>query len=337
MNKIPVSVGLDYAFAVVQVCVVDGQGRILRNRKCENQWQAIAGQVKPDERVEVAVIEACAGAADLADELVGKGHWPVQLALPGVVKRMKSNPDKHDWGDAHMLADLGRVKYVPRVWLAPAPVRDLRMLVRYRQQLVNQRRAAKLRIGAIVREQRVQIPARRWSKPWRAALAECKDFSEQGRWVIEQHLGALLHLNGEIARAEERMAQGAEQDWKVRELLAFKGIGLVTACVMRAEIGSFERFKSAKSLARFCALTPRNASSGLRQADAGVIQAGNHSLRSVLIEAAHRLARFEPRWKAMAQAMRARGKPGSVVAVAIANRWMRTLYHPVVAKERAAA
>ena len=82
-------------------------------------------------------------------------------------------------------------------------------------------------------------------------------------------------------------------------------------------------------MSRYCGLSPRNASSGQRQADAGLIKAGNELLRATIIEAAHRLIRFDPRWNALAQKLRGAGKPGSVVAAAIGNRWIRWLYHQV--------
>lgn len=327
MKKIPVSVGIDYSQTGVQVAVQDEAGRKLRNRKVADDWRAVAGVVREQEQVRAAVIEACTGAADLAEELKAHAGWPVVLALAGIVKKMKSNPDKTDYQDAEILCDLGRINYVPRVWLAPAPVRELRLVVRLRQQLVNERRSAKLRIGAILREQRVVPAGRRWGKAWQAGVLGHQDLSEQARWVLHQHARRIAWLTGEIDQAEAHLEALAAQDWMVQRLTAFKGIGLVTAAVIRAEVGSFARFKSAKSLARYCGLTPRNASSGAHQADAGVIRAANRMLRSVLIEAAHRLARFDPRCQALAEQLRARGKHGSVTAVAVANRWMRSLYH----------
>ena len=147
----------------------------------------------------------------------------------------------------------------------------------------------------------------------------------------------LARLTDDIAEVEVHLHTLAADDWMVRHLMTFKGIGLVTASVIRAEIGSFQRFKSAKCLARYCALTPRNVSSGARQADGGVIQAGSRSLRTALIEAAHRLAMFDPHWKEFAARLRAAGKHGNVIAVAIANRWMRSLFHQVRQLEQAAA
>ena len=62
-------------------------------------------------------------------------------------------------------------------------------------------------------------------------------------------------------------------------------------------------------------------------ADAGLITQANRALRAVLIQGAHLLIRHDPRWSNMAAQMKARGKPHSVIAAAVANRWMRTLHH----------
>ena len=327
MSKVTVFVGLDYHRSAVQVCVMDAKGRVLCNRSCPNDWQAVAAlAASPGQRVEAAV-EACCGAADLAEELIARAGWSVSLAHPGYVARIKQSPDKTDWSDARLLADLVRVGYLPKVWLAPEPVRDLRRLVRYRQQLAAERRAAKLRVGALLRECRVELPGSRWTKRWRAALRECAVLGEQGRWVVERHLDRVERLGEELRQVEERLEQLTAEDPQVRRLLSLPGVGLVTAVVIRAEIGRFDRFRSGKQLARFCGLSPRNASSGQRQADAGLIKAGNPQLRTVLVEAACRLRRHDPRWRGLASRLLRRGKPGSVVNAALANRFARWLYH----------
>ena len=151
--------------------------------------------------------------------------------------------------------------------------------------------------------------------------------SEQGRWVINRHLVRLVETGKKIVVVEKRLSECTGNDPLVTKLMSLRGIGPVTALVIRAEIGRFDRFRSGKQLSRFCGLSPRNASSGMRQADAGLIKAANPLLRATLIEAAHRLARYDPRWNAMNRQMRMRGKPGSVVAAAVANRRSGWLVH----------
>ncbi len=67
-----------------------------------------------------------------------------------------------------MLVDLERVGYLPNVCLAPEEVRELRRLVRYRQQLRGDRRNLKLRNGALFRNQRVRFDR---ARPWGTTLA----------------------------------------------------------------------------------------------------------------------------------------------------------------------
>lgn len=338
MKIVDVYTGLDYHDSRVQVCVMDGEGHMKANRWCENSRQAIVGVVEGVARggQVYAAIEACTGAADLADELVQHAGWSVDLAHPGYVARIKQNPDKHDYGDARMLADLERVGYLPRVWLAPQEIRELRRLVRYRQQLVNEARNTKLRIRALLREHRVKGPARAWSAPWRSWLKDGVELPEQSRWIIDQHLAALERHGEAIATAEKRLEEVTAEDQIVQRLLKQPGIGPVTAWTIRAEIGRFDRFRTGKQLAKFCAVTPRNASSGTRQADAGLVPAGNRLLRVILIEAAHRLARYDPRWASLGATMRGNGKPGSVVAAAIANRWVRWLFYQMQSRSHVA-
>jgi transposase len=331
-----VFVGLDYATAFVQVCVLDPGGRTLANGRCENDWRAIAAHVRRFGTQVRAAIEACNGAANLADELVQRAGWSLDLAHPGYVQRMKQSPDKTDFTDARMLADLVRVGYLPRVWLAPEGVRELRRLVRRRQDLVERRRALKLQVGGWLRDQRVREPeGTRWTLRWRAWL-KAVPLPAQTRWVVNDVSAELTQVEKRIAAVERRLAMVTKNDPMVNKLRGLRGLGLITACVIRAEIGDATRFHTGKQLAHYCGLTPRNASSGLRQADAGLIQAGNRYLRATLMETAHRLKRFDPRWLKFAAELEARGKKRCVVVAAVANRWIRGLFHELVTVSRAA-
>ena len=330
MSKVTVYVGLDDHKDSVQVCVMDPAGKILANRSCPNKTKEIDLFVAFFGDVIHGAIEACTGAAELADELITRHGWDLALAHPGYVNRMKQSPDKSDYSDAKMLADLVRVGYLPKVWLAPNDVRQLRALARYRQQLVNERRAVKLRITALLRDARLEGPGlRRWGRPWLAWLATAEGLGSETRFVVDCHLADLRRLDEQILRVERRLALVTAEDPVVAQLVAMRGLGLVTAWALRAEIGRFDRFRTGKQLARYCGLSPRNASSGQKQADAGLIKAGSGLLRATIIETAHRLIRLDARWKALAASLRAAGKPGSVVAAAVANRWIRWLFHQV--------
>jgi transposase len=331
-----VFVGLDYATAFVQVCVLDELGQVLAKGRCENHWAELDAFVRRFAATPRAALEACPGAANLADELVAHANGSIDLAHPGYVQRMKPSPDKTDFTAARMLAGLVRVGYLPRVWLAPETVRALRRLVRRRQALVERRRALKLQVSGWLREVRVRSPeGRRWTQRWQAWLKTVPLPSET-RWVIDDVCVELAAVQRHVARVERRLAQVARRDVMVQRMRGAPGIGLITACVLRAEIGDATRFRTGKQLSPFCGRTPRNASSGLRQADAGLIRAGNRYLRATRREAAHRLKRLDPRWRQFAAELEKRGKKHGVIVAAIANRWVRGLFHELVELSRAA-
>lgn len=335
MSSITLYLGLDYHLDFVQVCLLDRDGQRLVNRKVDNDAAAIATVVAEtvlqvgdeDTRIKAA-IEACSGAANLADELIRRFNWSVTLAHPGIVNRMKQNPDKSDASDAFILADLMRLNYLPKVWLASEDVRQLRSLTRFRTQKVKQQTRVKLRLRALLRELRITSPegVNAWTQAWfdwyrRLPLPETMAF------LRDSHLKELQRIQEDIKEIERRLERLVVNDAVVAKLRSIEGIGRITAITMRAEIDCFDRFQSGKQLSRYCGVTPRNDSSGKRQATAGLVKAGNPGLRTVLIQAAHRLMNFDPDWKAFACRLKERGKPHNVVVAAVANRWLRRLYH----------
>src|SRR5438874_722039 len=148
MPSLFVYVGLDYHEDSVRVCVIDECGQELLNRDVANDVELVRGWIGRTGLPQGIAIEACCGAAEFADQLHRRTGWPIRLAHPGYVNRLKQGPDKSDHDDAWLLADLVRIGYLPQVWLADQATRQLRRLVRYRQGLVAERKNIKLRIRA---------------------------------------------------------------------------------------------------------------------------------------------------------------------------------------------
>jgi transposase len=330
MSNVPVFVGLDYHQDSIQVCVVDSQGKVLLNRAARNDCAELGRLVNPLGIVQRVGLVACCGAADLGEELVEHLGWNVSLGHPAYIAKIKNSPDKSDYSDGRLLADLTRVGYLPRVWLAPAYVRELRQLVNHRQRLVDHGRALKLQVGAVLREQRVKLDKQlgsRWSKAWTAGARDNDGLSEHARWIVNDLLDEIVHTQGKVAKTEARLRQAVQGDRVVARLREQPGVGEVTAWVLRACIGDFSRFKTAKQLSRYCGMSPCNASSGRKVADAGLIDGCNKLLRLTVVQAAHRLIRTSDRWGKLADSMKARGKPACVIVGAVGNRWLRGLHH----------
>ena len=149
---------------------------------------------------------------------------------------------------------------------------------------------------------------------WMTWLRATDDLSRYGRWVVDRHLNRLEYLSKELSEIEACLTEATQEDPVVNRLMSLPGIGPVTAWVLRAEIGRFDRFQTGKQLSRFCGLSPRNASSGNRQADSGLIRAANRQLH-------------DRRWSELGARLLEAGKPRSVAVAAVANRWVRWLFH----------
>lgn len=328
-----VYVGIDYASAFVQVCAVDEQAQVVLNRRCENSVEAIERALSQHTVVAVA-IEACCGAANLADEIGSKLGWLVRLTNPTLCKKMKNSPDKSDYTDARVLAELLLVGWLPMVWLAPAQLRDVRSLVRHRADLADARRACKLRITALLRDHRLVGVGKRWNKPWLLWLSREAALPPAARCVCNSLLEQLASLGRQIRQVEKHLVLMTSDDPMVQYLQQIKGIGQVTTWTLRVEIGLFGRFRNGKQLSRYCALSPQNASSGQRIADAGLTRAGNRRLRGVLIEAMWQVVRYQPKWKEFFQRLIAAGKRPCVAIAATANRFVRWLFYRARDQER---
>lgn len=332
MEIVRVYLGLDYHAESVRVCLMTDEGETLVNRNIPNDPVALVDLVRAREGVLVlgVAIEACSGAAEFAQKLIDLTEWTVRLAHAGAVNRLKNTPDKSDHTDAWHLANLLRVNYLPEVWLADETTRQYRRLVRHRQSLMADARDLKLRIRSLLKEERVEENCEQgaWTKRWRTWLAGVS-LPEHSRWVLDRDLKRLDQLTQEIKEVDDRMEEATREDTTVQTLRQQPGVGVVTALLLRAVIGRFDRFRSGKQLSRYCGLTPRNASSGKRQSDGGLVAEGHDDLRAALIQLAKRLPRHESRWRELHARLR-KTKPANVVSAAIANRWVRRLYHEFV-------
>jgi transposase len=331
MDILRLYVGLDYHSDSIRVCVLDEHGQLLLNRSVGNEVGTVVGVVRNLNGLVMGVaLEACSGTANFATDLIRATDWTVKLAHAGAVQRLRQGQDKTDHGDAWQLADLLRVNYLPVVWLADDETRQLRRLARYRQTLSADLKKVRLRIRSLLKEERVVENCRcqPWTKTW-LEWVRTVELGVHSQWILGRELDRLAEMVADLKRVDEQLAAATAGDPVVEKLMSLPGVGLVTAFLLRSVIGRFDRFRNGKHLSNYCSVSPRNASSGKRQASAGLISQGHEDLRAVLIQLAKRLPRLDPRWQALHTQLR-KTKGANVTSAAIANRWVRWLHHQMV-------
>jgi transposase len=101
----------------------------------------------------------------------------------------------------------------------------------------------------------------------------------------------------------------------VKNLQAFRGVQLVTAAGLAAEIGDFHRFATAGQFMAFVGLVPSEHTSGAKRRQGGITKSGNRHVRRLLIEAGWHYYRTPLRVSAELRARRV-GIPQAVIDIA---------------------
>jgi transposase len=298
-------------------------GRKLETARIENSPAALRREIAKAGPRPLVVLEATYGWYWAADVLAAAGA-EVRLAHPLGVKAFSYRRVKNDERDAADLADLARMGRLPEAWIAPAPVRALREVVRYRHKLVRQRTSCKDQVHAVLA--RLGVP-----------VTHPDIFGTGGGLWLDQlplpapyagkvaSLRALIAvLDGEIARLGQQAAGQLAGDKGYQALRELPGIGPVLAAVICAEIGDVTRFRRPGQLCSRAGLTPRHYESDTKVIRGHVSKQGSRMLRWALVEAIqHQPAGTRPREAKEAITAR-RGKEARNIARTAAARVLLT-------------
>jgi transposase len=238
----------------------------------------------------------------LALFLFQSGHT-VSLVNPAAIKafaQSRLSRTKTDRVDSELIARF-TVAQAPTQWTPqPQEVRELQALVRRLESLVEMRVAEENRLTSGVSVDSV-------------------------RQSLEAHL---FYLNQEIKRTEELIRNHINSHPTLKqqsELLdSIPGIAESTAARLLAEMTDITQYKSARQVAAYAGLVPRERQSGTSlRGRARLSKIGNARLRKALYFPAITALRCSPFFKAWAEGLLARGKCKMTVICAV----MRKLIH----------
>ena len=132
-------------------------GRKLETVRITNSPAALRREIARAGENPRVVVEATYGWYWAADVLEAAGA-EVHLAHPLGVKAFSYRRVKNDERDAADLADLLRMGRLPEAWIAPAEIRELRELTRYRHKLVKMRTSVKDQVHAVLAKLGIPVP-----------------------------------------------------------------------------------------------------------------------------------------------------------------------------------
>jgi transposase len=221
-------------------------------------------------------------------QLSEAGHACVVVA-PSLIPRKAGDRIKTDRRDAINLAKLHRAGELTPVWIPDQAHEAIRDLVRARLAAVRALRQARQQLsGFLLRHGRhYNRPA--WTLMHRRWLAGLKFEQAAHHIVLEDCIAAVEAATARRDRLEAHI-NAALPDWSlapvVRALQALRGMALVVAATIVAELGDITRFANPRQFMAYLGLVPSEHSSGSTRRQSGITKAGNGAARRMLIEAA---------------------------------------------------
>ena len=279
--------------------------------------------------------------------LTSKGIDCVVVA-PALIPKKSGERIKNDRRDAIKLATLHRAGELTAVYVPDQEDEAIRDLVRTRADIQKALRKVKQQINAFLLRHAISYPGRtKWSKAHLSWLATIKMTHPAQQIALTEYLDAMENSAARVTRINKQL-EAFCQTWRlspvVQALQSMRGLCLISAMTVVAELGDLNRFDNPSQLMAYLGLVPSEHSSGNLVKKGGITKTGNTHVRRALIESAqaYRLparksARIRKRqhgvseevlsvaWDAQLRlchryrCLRARGKNHNVVITAIAR------------------
>jgi transposase len=238
-------------------------------------------------------VEACTGWRFVVEEVQAVG-WQAYLAEPAETAALRGpkRRAKTDRTDAQLLRELLEQGRLPQAWIPPAHLLELRVLVRLRKTLVDQRTAWQQRLHAVLFHHGLPCPDHalltQATRSWLEQLA----LPQASRLQVTTALRQIDQLDLELDPLERWLRAFARRQPGCRALIdRHYGIGMLLAPTILAELGDARRFANGDAVVRHTGLDVTVHSSDHKRSPGHLSRQGPQVLRWALFEAAQCAAR----------------------------------------------
>jgi transposase len=216
------------------------------------------------------------------------------VAAPSLIPRKSGDRIKNDRRDAVNLARLYRAGELTAIYVPDEVDEAMRDLTRGREDAVKAQRVARQRLLSFLLRHGYRYGGRaHWSRTHMRWLADIKMPHRAQQIVLQEYVHAVQEQAQRVQRLTAQI-QELVASWKlaplVKALQALRGVSLIIATTVVAELGSLSRFQTARQLMAYLGLVPSENSSGSTIRRGGITKTGNGHVRAMLIEAANAYA-----------------------------------------------
>ena len=126
-----------------------------------------------------------------------------------------------------------------------------------------------------------------------------KKGSKAAEYEMKLLLADYEYKQSQLASVMEEITRLCKQIPESGQMLAIKGIGIITVAGFLAEVGDVRRFESPRQIQKLAGLSLRENSSGKHKGQTTISKRGRSKLRSVLFNAAIPLTALNPEFRSM--------------------------------------
>jgi transposase len=213
-----------------------------------------------------------------------------KVIAPSLVPQQSGLRIKTDRRDSRKLAHFLRSGDLTEVWIPDEKTEALRDLERSRDDAKNAERTARHQLSKfLLRNDRVYRDGREWTVKHLDWVRKQKFDDRCKQCVHDDYVKAVDDAKERVKRLMkeiERFVEGHALEPLVKAMMSFRGIQLLSATVIAAEIGDLRRFKTARQFMAFLGLVPSEQSSGKSTKRGPLTKTGNGHVRRILVEAA---------------------------------------------------
>lgn len=213
-----------------------------------------------------------------------------EVIAPSKMPRKPGLRVKTDGRDAIELAQASRAGDLRAVWVPDAADEAIRDLSRVREDAVKACTQAKQQLGGFLLRRDLRYAGKTaWTRTHFAWLAQLKFDADAAQVALTEYLLAVQAAIARVQRLDKALADsivGWRFESVVAALQALRGVALVTAIGLVAEIGDLSRFAHPRQLMAYLGLVPSEHSSGERVRRGSITKTGNSHARRLLTEAA---------------------------------------------------
>jgi transposase len=226
---------------------------------------------------------------ELQRHIKALGHECI-VAAPSLIPKKPGDRVKTNRRDAVNLVKLLRAGELSAVWIPDRRHEAMRDLTRARERAVMDLRSKRQQVSALLLRQGRWYPGKKtWTKAHTQWLEKQKFEQPERRIVLEELMFAIRQAQERVARLEQAV-RAAVPEWSltntVTALMAFRGIDLVSAAALLAELGDLSRFATAPEVMGYVGLGCMESSTGDTIKRGPITKAGNRRACRTLVECA---------------------------------------------------